>query len=138
MFAGGSPNLYSYSMNDPINFIDPSGKIFVADDAVGVVIGIGAVGGAVAIANGFVAYSNTHSFSTALSAAASGFESGALAAATAVLTEGAGSLISIFASTVVDLGVSSLTAPTVLAPNSGQDFMNGVTSLTNPRNSCGH
>ncbi|ADH85039.1 YD repeat protein [Desulfurivibrio alkaliphilus AHT 2] len=44
LFAGGDTNLYGYVLNDPINWIDPEGKIGIAGAAVGGVIG--AVSGA--------------------------------------------------------------------------------------------
>jgi RHS repeat-associated protein len=44
LFNGGDTNLYGYVMNDPINFVDPSG-LFLSGSQLGGIIG-GAIGGA--------------------------------------------------------------------------------------------
>lgn len=46
LFRGGDTNLYGYVMNDPINFIDPTG-LFLSGDQISGMIG-GAIGGAAA------------------------------------------------------------------------------------------
>lgn len=48
-FAGGQANLYGYTSNDPVNFIDPDGRILI--NAVGAGLGA-AAGGLVALATG--------------------------------------------------------------------------------------
>jgi len=39
LFRGGSPNLYGYVVNDPVNFVDPNGKFGLAGAAIGGAIG---------------------------------------------------------------------------------------------------
>ena len=45
LFNGGTTNLYQYSLNDPVNFVDPSGQSFLTPEQISGIIG-GAIGGA--------------------------------------------------------------------------------------------
>jgi len=40
-FVGGDTNLYGYTSNDPVNFIDPSGTIGIPGSVVGFTLGFG-------------------------------------------------------------------------------------------------
>lgn len=129
--------MFGYVANDPVNFTDPTGKIIGVDDIGAAVVGIGAVGVVVGVTNGVVTYNNTGSLSAAVSATKSGFVSGVLSAGAAVLTEGASTFAALGLATGIDLGIGFLNAPASLPPNSGQNFMNGINSLTHPKtNSC--
>jgi len=45
-FAGGDVNLYAYVQNNPTNYVDPSGEVFVVDDAL-ILSGLAVTGAAV-------------------------------------------------------------------------------------------
>ena len=34
LFNGGDTNLFAYALNDPVNWIDPAGRIAIAEDVV--------------------------------------------------------------------------------------------------------
>lgn len=128
--------------NDPINFVDPSGKIFGLDDAV---VGVIAIVALPAIAQGtssaITTYAQTGSFSQAASAFTSGATSGALAGATAlgVLAFGAETAAAVGLATAIDVGYTFATAPGVLSNGGISDFANGINAINGkgmPHNQC--
>ena len=135
LFKGGDTNLYGYVQNDPINFVDPSGKAIGLDDAFAAIF---VVGTTVGITEGIVNYRATHSFSSATKAAANGFVMGAGSAGAAILTAtlGAGTAVAAGAATVFDIGYSLLTAPTSLPTGSSNDFINGINAIGNQKQLC--
>lgn len=76
-FAAGDSNLYGYTFNDPLNFVDPSGQFGIGGTAVGAVIGAGA--GTVST------YINEGSGADIAKAAAIGATAGALTGFTGVV-----------------------------------------------------
>lgn len=82
LFNGGDSNLYGYSFNDPVNFVDSDGR-----NPVIIAVGIGAaVGGVANVAGAYAAGTLTYNN------AAQNFGIGALAGGAAVLTSGTAAL----------------------------------------------
>ena len=123
-FGGGSTNLYGYVVNDPVNFVDPSGKNPVLI-AIGVTGFIGGVTSAIGTASqGGTYYQIGQSFGV-------GFVGGAGAATIFILS--GGSALAGFLGIVVDTGFTFVMAPTNLPPGmSLGDVGTGLQGITHP------
>lgn len=123
LFNGQMTNLYGYSFNDPVNFIDSDGKSPLI------------IGGAIAggLASGIATYAVTGSIQQAGSAVVTGAIAGALAGATAGVSGWlAGGL-----ATGVDLFAGLANAPGGLPDNGIADVANGFNSIFNKnKNKC--
>lgn len=119
LFNGGDTNLYGYTNNDPVNFVDPKGK-----NPVLVAVGLGAAVGAVANVTGSYLAGTLNRTNFAQTAGI-----GALAGGAAVLTSGTAALatassfagiltaelgagfVSTFTAAGIDIGLSLLSNP---------------------------
>lgn len=131
-FNGGDTNLYGYVFNDPINLIDPSGKIAIVDDFVGAVVLGGVVSGTI---NAGVTYYNGGSLKETGIAFGTGFLGGAVGAAS-VFT---GTILGGLAAIPLGIGTTVLTS-TVEGTNPAAIYqvINDNKKRTDQANSCGN
>ena len=120
-FDGGGTNLYAYSLNDPINYVDPNGR-----NPVLIAVGIGAVVGTIANVGG-AAIAGTLTSENILETAAIGAITGSVAVGLAVVATpellGAATLGELFGINVAGGGFATIGA---IGTNLG------LTALTNP------
>jgi len=127
LFAGGL-NLYGYTNNDPVNFIDSNGK-----NPVLIAVGAGAIVG------GAASFTGTLLAGGSIKDGIASIPGGALAGAAATITTlgalagGAVTGVAVGTGVVVDLLITAATAPDVLPPGAIQDFSNGINP---PKRSC--
>jgi len=121
-------NLYGYSFNDPVNFIDSNGK-----NPLLIAVGAGAIVG------GAASFTGTLLAGGSIKDGIASIPGGALAGAAATITT-LGALagvavtgVAVGTGVVVDLLITAATAPDVLPPGSIQDFSNGINP---PKRSC--
>ncbi len=131
-FKAGDTNLYGYTFSDPVNLIDPSGRIAVVDDLAGAII-IGGVTSGIISATG--TYLTGGSSSQIAASFGSGFLGGAVGAASLVTGTFIGGLASI------PLGVgTTLLASTLdgFDPAAIYQIEKKNNQLNNQINSCGN
>jgi RHS repeat-associated protein len=127
LFAGGI-NLYGYSFNDPVNFIDSNGK-----NPLLIAVGAGAIVG------GAASFTGTLLAGGSIKDGIASIPGGSLAGAAATITTlgaiagGAVTGVAVGTGVVVDLLITAATTPDVLPPGSIQDFSNGIHP---PKRSC--
>lgn len=126
LFNGQMTNLYGYSFNDPVNFIDPDGKnplLIIAGPAL-----------AGAISSGVTTYLMTGSRSQAIDAAITGGIAGAFAGVGAIgaIIGGGSSMVAGIVGAGVDLGITIANAPGGLPDGGIADFANGIGRIVNP------
>lgn len=120
-FGGGDANLFGYVMNDPVNFIDPSGKInpFLAPIIAGAIAG--------AFGNGLGAIITHQSFLQIVQAIVTGATAGGLAG---IAAESA--FISASIALVVNLLSDFANSHSALDASGMQGLLNGINALANP------
>lgn len=128
LFAGGDSNLYGYTWNDPVNFIDPNGNIPA-------VIAVPLIGGAVgAAASGITTYAMGGTLQQSLNAAATGFFAGAGATITALggVAGGLSTGLAVGLGIVVDFGINIANLPSSLPDGVDMiDVSNGLNAIKN-------
>lgn len=122
LFGGGQANLYGYTFNDPINFIDSNGKF----PAALVPIIVGSIAGA--FANSAAAIATNQSTSQVIKAFATGAVAGALAG---VAAESA--FIATTAAIAVNLISDFLNAHNNFDNQGMKDLRNGIISTIFPK-----
>lgn len=107
-------NRYSYCMNNPLKFVDPSGDFFIADDLCYLVLGAAAIGG---VANLIANWNNIDGFWQGCAA----FGVGALAGGFTAYTGGTGASIYAVAGAAA-IGGASTSATNDIIAQTGKNF----------------
>jgi hypothetical protein len=128
LFGGGDTNLYGYTFNDPINFVDPSGKFIGIDDLIGIVLTGGVVG---AVASGTTTYAMTGSFQQGFNSAVTGFVGGAAATATSLAAAAGGvpTALGVGTGVVADLFINAALAQLSVPPETFSSLPNGISAI---------
>ena len=125
-FAGGDTNLYGYVLQDPVNRVDPEGKVPALLVAVGAT---GLVGGLTSLI-GTLSQGGTSR--QALQSFAVGFVGGAGAATIAILS--GGSTLAVFVGAAADLAFSALLVPSSLPVETDMsDIGRGIRAIVRPQ-----
>ena len=128
LFRGGQVNLFAYSLNDPVNYVDQSGKNPL------LIIGGFGLAGAIGNVIGTIINGNV-TFSGLADAAAVGFVSGAIAGVTVVgsVITGTAALGTTLIAGGIDILRTLALAPSNLPSGSLQNLPSGINVITNPQ-----
>lgn len=130
-FKGNDTNLYGYTFSDPVNMIDPSGKLVGVDDLAGAIIFGGLVSGGISAGASYINGGSTMDIATAFG---SGFIGGAVGTATFVT----GTFLGGIAAIPLGVGTTVLTSTLDGAnPAAIYQVISGNRTRINQINSCG-
>jgi len=127
-FKGGQTNLYGYTFNDPVNYVDPTGK----NPAILPAFGIGFVVGFI---TGYVTQSELNPNSTAGQLLTAGLQTGVFTGAGAALAASGAGLVAAVAGEIAGVGLNVVTGPSSANVNL-QDLSNGINAVQQSGKTC--
>jgi RHS repeat-associated protein len=127
-FKGAQTNLYGYTFNDPVNYVDPTGK----NPAILPAFGIGFVVGFI---TGYVTQSELNPNSTTGQLLTAGLQTGVFTGGGAALAASGAGLVAAIAGEIAGVGLNVVTGPSSANVNL-QDLSNGINAVQQSGKTC--